>query len=156
MDANNRYYYMKGTYNNFNATDDISEIGDAAIWTIVIEDDCTATITNKATGKNISYSTGYNNFESIEGGANLPILYAMREYPTLTITPENWATVESITKVVVTCEDGIALNESEELYATYRDPDWNMGLDFGYGKVSEDGKSVVYELETPSPPMAII
>ncbi len=149
MDANNRYYYMKGTYNNFNATDDITEVGDAAIWTIVIEDDCTATITNKATGKNISYSTGYNNFESIEGGANLPILYAMREYPTLTITPENWATVESITKVVVTCEDGIALNESEELYATYRDPDWNMGLDFGYGKVSEDGKSVVYELETP-------
>ena len=149
MDANNRYYYMKGTYNNFNATDDITEIGDAAIWTIVIEDDCTATITNKATGKNISYSTQYNNFESIEGGANLPILYAMREYPTLTITPENWATVESITKVVVTCEDGIALNESEELYATYRDPDWNMGLDFGYGKVSEDGKSVVYELETP-------
>ncbi len=149
MDANNRYYYMKGTYDNFNATDDITEIGDAAIWTIVIEDDCTATITNKATGKNISYSTQYNNFESIEGGANLPILYAMREYPTLTITPENWATVESITKVVVTCEDGIALNESEELYATYRDPDWNMGLDFGYGKVSEDGKSVVYELETP-------
>ncbi len=149
MDANNRYYYMKGDYNNFNATDDITEIGDAAIWTIVIEDDCTATITNKATGKNISYSTGYNNFESIAGGANLPILYAMREYPTLTITPENWATVESITKVVVTCEDGIALNESEELYATYRDPDWNMGLDFGYGKVSEDGKSVVYELETP-------
>ena len=149
MDANNRYYYMKGTYNNFNATDDITEIGDAAIWTIVIEDDCTATITNKATGKNISYSTQYNNFESIEGGANLPILYAMREYPTLTITPENWATVESITKVVVTCEDGIALNESDELYATYRDPDWNMGLDFGYGKVSEDGKSVVYELETP-------
>lgn len=149
MDANNRYYYMKGTYNNFNATDDITEIGDAAIWTITIEDDCTATITNKATGKNISYSTQYNNFESIEGGANLPILYAMREYPTLTITPENWATVESITKVVVTCEEGIALNESEELYATYRDPDWNMGLDFGYGKVSEDGKSVVYELETP-------
>lgn len=149
MDANNRYYYMKGTYNNFNATDDITEIGDAAIWTITIEDDCTATITNKATGKNISYSTQYNNFESIEGGANLPILYAMREYPTLTITPENWDTVESITKVVVTCEEGIALNESEELYATYRDPDWNMGLDFGYGKVSEDGKSVVYELETP-------
>lgn len=149
MDANNRYYYMKGTYNNFNATDDITEIGDAAIWTIAIEDDCTATITNKATGKNISYSTSYNNFESIEGGANLPILYAMREYPTLTITPENWATVESITKVVVTCEDGIALNESDELYATYRDPDWNMGLDFGYGEVSEDGKSVIYELETP-------
>ncbi|MBR2415837.1 MAG: chitobiase/beta-hexosaminidase C-terminal domain-containing protein [Bacteroidaceae bacterium] len=149
MDANNRYYYMKGSYNNFNATDDITEIGDAAIWTIAIEDDCTATITNKATGKNISYSTQYNNFESIEGGANLPILYAMREYPTLTITPANWETVESITKVVVTCEEGIALNETEELYATYRDPDWNMGLDFGLGKVSEDGKSVVYELETP-------
>lgn len=149
MDANNRYYYMKGTYNNFNATDDITEIGDAAIWTIAIEDDCTATITNKATGKNISYSTSYNNFESIEGGANLPILYAMREYPTLTITPESWATVESITKVVVTCEDGIALNESDELYATYRDPDWNMGLDLGCGKVSDDGKSVIYELETP-------
>lgn len=149
MDANNRYYYMKGTYNNFNATDDITEIGDAAIWTIAIEDDCTATITNKATGKNFSYNAEHNNFEAIVGGANLPILYAMREYPTLTITPENWATVESITKVVVTCEDGIALNESEELYATYRDPDWNMGLDFGYGEVSDDGKSVIYELETP-------
>ena len=149
MDANNRYYYMSGTYNSFNVTDDITEIGDAAIWTIAIEDDCTATITNKATGKNFSYSTQYKNFEAIEGGANLPILYAMREYPTLTITPEKWATVESITKVVVTCEDGIALNESDELYATYRAPDWNMGLDFGYGKVSQDGKSVIYELETP-------
>ena len=149
MDANNRYYYMKGTYNNFNATDDITEIGDAAIWTIAIEDDCTATITNKATGKNFSYNAEHNNFEAIVGGANLPILYAMREYPTLTITPENWATVESITKVVVTCEDGIALNESAALYATYRAPDWNMGLDFGYGKVSDDGKSVIYELETP-------
>ncbi len=149
MDANNRYYYMNDGYNNFAATDDITEIGDAAIWTIVIEDDCTATITNKATGKNISYSTSYKNFESIEGGANLPTLYAIGEYPTLTITPENWSTVESITTITITCEQGIALNESDELYATYRDPDWNTGLDLGYGKVSEDGKSVVYELATP-------
>lgn len=149
MDTNNRYYYMSGTYNSFNVTDDITEIGDAAIWTIVIGDDCTATITNKATGKNISYSASYNNFEAIEGGANLPILYAMREYPTITITPENWETVPAITTVTVTCEDGIALNESDELYATYRDPDWNMGLDFGFGEVSADGKSVVYNLETP-------
>lgn len=149
MDANNRYYYMNDGYNNFAATDDITEIGDAAIWTIVIEDDCTAAITNKATGKNISYSTSYKNFESIEGGANLPTLYAIGEYPTLTITPENWSTVESITTITITCEQGIALNESDELYATYRDPDWNTGLDLGYGKVSEDGKSVVYELATP-------
>ena len=153
QDAYNRYLYMSKTFNNFNVATDLAELGDSAIWTISIEDDCTATITNKEKGKYIQLYTsskGYTNFGSFnEEKEDLPILYAMREYPTLTITPENWATVESITKVVVTCEEGIALNESEELYATYRDPDWNMGLDFGYGKVSEDGKSVVYELETP-------
>lgn len=153
QDAYNRYLYMSKTYNNFNVATDLAELGDSAIWTISIEDDCTATITNKEKGKYIQLYTsskGYTNFGSFnEEKEGMPILYAMREYPTLTITPANWETVESITKVVVTCEDGIALNESEELYATYRDPDWNMGLDFGYGKVSEDGKSVVYELETP-------
>lgn len=153
QDAYNRYLYMSKTYNNFNVATDLAELGDSAIWTISIEDDCTATITNKEKGKYIQlYTTskGYTNFGSFnEEKEGLPILYAMREYPTLTITPANWETVESITKVVVTCEEGIALNETDELYATYRDPDWNMGLDFGSGVVSEDGRSVVYDLETP-------
>lgn len=153
QDAYGRYLYMSKLYNNFNVATDLTELGDSAIWTIAIEDDCTATITNKEKGKYIQlYTTekGYTNFGSFnEQKEEMPILYAMREYPTLTITPENWETVESITRIVVTCEDGIALNETEELYATYRDPDWNMGLDFGSGVVSEDGKSVVYELDTP-------
>ncbi len=153
QDAYNRYLYMSKTFNNFNVATDLAELGDSAIWTISIEDDCTATITNKEKGKYIQLYTsskGYTNFGSFnEEKEGLPILYAMREYPTLTITPANWETVESITKVVVTCEEGIALNETEELYATYRDPDWNMGLDFGSGVVSEDGRSVVYDLETP-------
>ncbi|MBQ8542073.1 MAG: chitobiase/beta-hexosaminidase C-terminal domain-containing protein [Bacteroidaceae bacterium] len=153
QDAYNRYLYMSKTFNNFNVATDLAELGDSAIWTISIEDDCTATITNKEKGKYIQLYTsskGYTNFGSFnEEKEGLPILYAMREYPTLTITPANWETVESITKVVVTCEEGIALNETDELYATYRDPDWNMGLDFGSGVVSEDGKSVVYDLETP-------
>lgn len=153
QDAYNRYLYMSKTYNNFNVATDLAELGDSAIWTISIEDDCTATITNKEKGKYIQLYTsskGYTNFGSFnEEKEGLPILYAMREYPTLTITPANWETVESITKVVVTCEEGIALNETDELYATYRDPDWNMGLDFGSGVVSEDGRSVVYDLETP-------
>lgn len=149
QDAFNRYLYMSKAFNNFNVTDDFAAVADSAIWTISIEDDCTATITNKAKGKYIQLNKN-NRFGSYaDEQTSLPTLYAIGEYPTLTITPENWSTVESITTITITCEQGIALNESDELYATYRDPDWNTGLDLGYGKVSEDGKSVVYELATP-------
>ena len=154
MGADGRYLYLsidekKGTYyNSFNLTDDITELGDAAIWAIEIsEDDFTAAITNKAAGYSIQYSTNYKNFEAKAEATILPVLYELGAYPTIEITPATWETVPSITTITVTCESGIALNESDDLYATYRNDNYET-FDLGYGVVSADGKSVVYELET--------
>lgn len=153
MGADGRYLYLsineKGTYySSFNLTDDITELGDAAIWAIEIsEDDFTAAITNKAAGYSIQYSTNYKNFEAKAEATILPVLYELGAYPTIEITPATWETVPSITTITVTCESGIALNESDDLYATYRNDNYET-FDLGYGVVSADGKSVVYELET--------
>ena len=153
MGGDNRYLYSSlkkegEYYNSINVGEDISDKGDAAIWTVSIDDDFTASITNKASGFTLQYSTQYKNFETKSGATNLPILYELGEYPTLDITPANWSTLPAITEIVVRCESGIALNESDDCYATYRGDDY-ITKDLGYGVVSEDGKSVVYTLETP-------
>lgn len=154
MGGDNRYLYATTKtngewYSSFNVAEDVTEFGDAAIWTISIdEDDLTATITNKASGFTVQYSTNYKNFEAKAEATNLPVLYELGEYPTMSITPANWDTVETISTITVTCEQGIATNESDDLYATYRDENYQT-YDLGTGVVSEDGKSVVYTLETP-------
>ena len=156
MGGDNRYLYASFKesesgieyYKSINVGEDISDKGDAAIWVVSIDDDFTASITNKESGFTFQYSTQYKNFETNSAATNLPILYELGEYPTLDITPENWSTLPSITEIVVTCESGIALNESDDCFATYRGDDY-ITMDLGYGVVSEDGKSVVYTLEKP-------
>ena len=69
----------------------------------------------------------------------LPVLFAESEYPTLVVTPEDWGTVPVFDKVTVTCEQGIAYNESDELYAYY-----TIGWD--YTQFEFDNVNVVQEL----------
>ena len=73
-DANGRYLYMTGTYNNFNLTEDASQEG--AIWTITKNADGTFKLLNQTMGKYIQWSTQYTSYGSYpdENGI-MPELY---------------------------------------------------------------------------------
>ena len=62
QDATGKYYYMTGTYNNFNVTTTAPADG-SHIWTIVAENG-TYSITNSVKGKYIQYSTSNASFGS--------------------------------------------------------------------------------------------
>ncbi len=132
QDAYGRYLYMNGTYNSFNVKADASELGDAAIWTITIDGDGVATIVNKEKNKTFAYSTQYESYGAYETlGSNhiKPVLYKAIEFPTLTFSPANEETVSKFTKLTVSCADGLANNESDELYMYYY---WNTDFEYNY------------------------
>ena len=121
QDAFDRYVYQTGTYNSFNVADEMPAEG--AVWTVSIDETTgEATITNTSVNKYIQYSSQYKSFGSYANAQNnghLPTLYKLGEYPTMTVTPANWETIPAFDKVTVTCESGIAYNETEDLYAYY-------------------------------------
>ena len=121
QDTFGRYIYMTGTYNSFNVAEEMPAEG--AVWTVSINETTgEATITNVTMNKYIQYSSQYKSFGSYASAQNngfLPTLFAMSEYPTMTVTPANWETLPAFEKVTVTCESGIAYNETEEVYAYY-------------------------------------
>ena len=73
-DANGRYLYMTGTYNNFNLTEDASQEG--ALWTITKNADGTFKLLNQTMGKYIQWSIQYTSYGSYpdENGI-MPELY---------------------------------------------------------------------------------
>ena len=121
QDTFGRYVYMTGTYNSFNLSAEMPEAG--AVWTVAIDETTgEATITNVAMNKYIQYSSQYKSFGSYASAQNnghMPSLYKLGEYPTITVTPENWATIPAFEKVTITCESGIQYNETEENYPYY-------------------------------------
>lgn len=148
QDTFGRYVYQTGSYDSFNVAKEMPAEG--AVWTVSIDESTgEATITNVAMGKYIQYSTQYSSFGSYadEKGV-LPVLFALGEYPTLTVTPENWGTVPAFDKVTVTCEQGIAYNESDELYAYY-----TIGWDytqFEFDNVNViDNNTIEFSFTTP-------
>ena len=148
QDTFGRYVYQTGSYDSFNVAKEMPAEG--AVWTVSIDESTgEATITNVAMGKYIQYSTQYSSFGSYadEKGV-LPVLFALGEYPTLTVTPENWGTVPAFDKVTVTCEQGIAYNESDELYAYY-----SIGWDytqFEFDNVNViDNNTIEFSFTTP-------
>ena len=60
LGADNRYYYMKGTYNSFNVADEVGEEG--FTYTFAANDDGTFTITNVAMSKTMQYDSSYSSF----------------------------------------------------------------------------------------------
>ena len=121
QDTFGRYVYMTGTYNSFNLSAEMPEAG--AVWTVAIDETTgEATITNVAMNKYIQYSSQYKSFGSYASAQNnghMPSLYKLGEYPTITVTPENWATIPAFEKVTITCESGIQYNETDENYPYY-------------------------------------
>ena len=130
QDTFGRYIYAtKGRqdyYNTVNVGDEtkIDPTTDAAIWTVSIDEDGKATITNALSTYTFNYSSSYKNFDTQASNAVLPTLYKLGEYPSLTVTPGNWETIEAFDKVTITCESGIAYNETDENY-----PRYNIGWD---------------------------
>ncbi len=121
QDTFGRYVYMTGTYNSFNLAKEMPAEG--AVWTVAIDETTgEATITNVAKNKYIQYSSqykSYGSYDKAQTNGHMPTLYKLGEYPTMTVTPENWATVPAFEKVTITCESGIAYNETDENYPYY-------------------------------------
>ena len=106
-DSYGRYLYMSGTYNNFNVTTSTPTAG--GVWTVELQADGTAKITNVEKGKYIQcYETGgvktIGCFDHEIG--EMPILGGVYT-PTVTMTPASGATLESLSKITFTCPDGI-------------------------------------------------
>ena len=149
QDIHGRYLYMTGNYNSFNVAAEMPAEG--AVWTVAI-DEATgeATITNVDKNKFIQYSTKYNSFGSYAETSEtneLPTLFAVTEYPTMTVAPANYETIPTFNKVTVTCEQGIAYNGTEELYATYS-IDYTDECQFD-NVVVVDENTIEFTLNTP-------
>ena len=121
QDTFGRYVYQKDDHNSFNVAAEMPEAG--AVWTVVIDETTgEATITNVEKNKYIQYSAQYKSYGSYataQSNAFKPSLYKLGEYPTMTVTPENWETIPAFEKVTITCESGIKYNETDENYPYY-------------------------------------
>ena len=58
QDANGRYYYMTGTYDSCNVSDDLPESG--SVWTVSQTGDFEYTVTNASNGKIMQYDPEYS------------------------------------------------------------------------------------------------
>ena len=119
QDTFGRYVYMTGSYDSFNVAAEMPAEG--AVWTVAIDETTgEATITNVAKSKYIQYSSQYKSYGSyVDAKGTKPSLYKLGEYPTMTVTPANWETIPAFEKVTITCESGIAYNETDENYPYY-------------------------------------
>lgn len=79
--ADGRYVYIKGTYNNFNVAAEVpAENAGAEIWTVAAQEDGTVKITNADKGKWIQYVStaskpSYGAYDSDQDGGYRPVLY---------------------------------------------------------------------------------
>ena len=119
QDTFGRYVYQTGTYNSFNVAAEMPAEG--AVWTVAIDETTgEATITNTSVNKYIQYAANYTSYGSYADVKGVkPSLYKLGEYPTITVTPENWETIPAFEKVTITCESGIQYNETDENYPYY-------------------------------------
>ena len=111
QDANGKYYYQTGSYNNFNVS--ASMPADGAVWTVAENEDGTFTVTNTSVNKYIQYSAGYNSFgsyASLQDGGVLPVLAPAGnaiERPQQEI-PEEYVTDVEVNTVSSAYTDGLA------------------------------------------------
>mgnify|MGYP003290711600 CR=1 FL=1 len=101
--------YISQSGNNFTFSDDMP--GKDAVWNITFGSEGYATIKN-STGYTIYFSTEEQAFVCIKAGQAtksyiLPKLYMQREYPTFTVTPAQGTTLERLSEIIVTCDEGI-------------------------------------------------
>ena len=103
-----RYLVQSG--NSFAFTDE-KPSKDAA-WDVSIDDADGIAIIKNAAGYIICFSTESQTFGCFlpgetDGTHLLPQLYMQREYPTFTVTPAQGTTLERLSEIIVTCDEGI-------------------------------------------------
>lgn len=73
QDYYGRYYYMSGTFNSFNVTDTPEE---GYVWTVEIQSDGSALITNTSTGKFVQFDSEHGSYGAYsDERGSLPVLY---------------------------------------------------------------------------------
>ena len=109
-DAEGRYLYMSGNYNNFNVSATMPSEG--ALWSVAIAEDGTATIKNIANEKTVYYSQQYRSYgcyaaDKVTSSMILPKLYLQREYPETTIDPVENTVMKEFQTITISCPNGI-------------------------------------------------
>lgn len=90
QDSENRYLYMKGTYNSYNFAEDLGDTEDGALWTVSIAANGEATITNVAKSKIVQWSVQYNSYGAYSEITNvLPVLYKKENASVSTVDADN-------------------------------------------------------------------
>lgn len=109
-DAEGRYLYMSGNYNNFNVSETMPSEG--AVWSVSIAQDGTAEIKNVAKDKTIYYSVQYGSYgcyaaDKVTSSMIQPKLYLQREYPQTTIDPVENTVMSVFQTITIACPNGI-------------------------------------------------
>ncbi len=113
QDSENRYLYMKGTYNSYNFADDLGDTEDGALWTVSIAANGEATITNVAKAKVIQWSVQYNSYGAYAELTNvLPVLYKKENASVGAVEADNANQPVEIYNL-----QGVRLNSSDNLPA---------------------------------------
>ncbi len=74
QDANGRYFYMTGTYNNFNLTSSVPTSG--GVWSIAFDANGDCTITNVEKGKYLQWDSTYGSYGAYDSArGTLPKMY---------------------------------------------------------------------------------
>lgn len=105
-DSKGQYLYSKGTYKSFQLSTTVPTSG--GVWSVEIQDNGQAKITNNETGLWMQWDSYYKNWAlyNSDQGTFMPTLAA--EYKvTVTMTPKAGDTVEKIDKITFYCADGI-------------------------------------------------
>lgn len=115
QDAEGRYLYMKDNYDSFNLS--AEKPAEGAVWSVSINADKAATITNTLKNKTIHYSTKYDSYgcyaaDKITDEMVLPNLYLQREYPQVTIDPAENTWMEKFQTITISCPQGIKAGDN--------------------------------------------
>jgi len=96
QDTYGRYLYNTGTFNNFSLAAADAEVTEDHLWTIVIADDGTATITDVSTGKMVQQGEGtytsYGVYAEKKDDTAMPVLYLYQEGNVKSDATDHWFT----------------------------------------------------------------
>lgn len=148
QDATGRYMYINGTSNDFFFASEKPAAG--AVWSIAFTGDRAEIKNGNSTVYYVADEDKFGCFATAGENMELPSLYALREYPQATITPENNSAVKGLHEIVITCEDGIAVSEGFSLRAVgLEKKEGGYEVDRTYNCQQIDNNTLKFTIDTP-------
>ena len=139
--ADGRYLYQSGTYNNFNVS---AEPASGHVWSISIDESTgAATITNNSVNKFVQWDPAYGSYGSYDSAkGELPTLYLKNDLSDGTV--DNPYTVAKAIEVI---EAGDATTDNVYVKGIINKID-NVNLEYGNAQfwISDDGTTAAFEL----------